>query len=131
MALYVNTNVSSIDLQRNIANSAQAGNTENKIHTDTNVLNSGSIASDEVVDITDSLSSILTALGVDKSRMKAPVAGAENIEKPVDSGVKLRNKDFAAEAVKMAQSNILNQGATSILAQANQKTLYALSLLED
>lgn len=131
MALYVNTNVSSIDLQRNMANSAQAGNSENKLHTGTDALKNGSAASDEVVDITDSLSSILAALGVDKSRMKDPVAGAEHMERQVDSGVKLRDKDFAAEAVKMAQSNILNQGATSILAQANQKTLYALSLLED
>ena len=130
MALYVNTNISSIDIL-NKTKSASSVQTCKSIHDQpaNNIKESG--VSEEVVDITDSLSSILSALGVDKSQIKTAVSDHIKPEKTNSSELDIRDKSSVANAVKTVQNNILSNGATSILAQANEKTLYALSLLED
>ena len=125
MALYINTNVSSIDMSKS-SNSAQTTRAGDYRPAE-NSRNTG--ISEEVVDITDSLSSILSALGVNKSQLKTSMS--DQIDKTASSELNLRDKNSVADAVKSVQNNLQNQGAASILAQANQNTLYALSILED
>ncbi len=125
MALYINTNVSSIDMSKS-SNSAQTTRAGDYRPAE-NSRNTG--ISEEVVDITDSLSSILSALGVNKSQFKTSMS--DQIDKTASSELNLRDKNSVADAVKSVQNNLQNQGAASILAQANQNTLYALSILED
>ena len=125
MALYINTNVSSIDMSKS-SNSAQTTRVGDYRPAE-NSRNTG--ISEEVVDITDSLSSILSALGVNKNQIKTSVS--DQIDKTASSELNLRDKNSVADAVKSVQNNLQNQGAASILAQANQNTLYALSILED
>ena len=125
MTLYVNTNIGSVDMQRGMDRSSQISDgakTAPEVAT-------AAQSADDVVDITESLDSILAALGVDKAHMASPIDDQNIGIEEVDD--RLRDRNYAADAVKALQTGIMNQGATSILAQANQKTLYALSLLQD
>ena len=128
MSLYINTNVSSLDISKS-SNSAKTAKSNDDRPAENIINNQKAGVSEEVVDITDSLSSILSALGVNKSQLKTSMS--DQVDKAVSSELNLREKNSVADAVKSLQSNLQSQGATSVLTQANQNTLYALSILDD
>jgi flagellin len=69
-------------------------------------------------------------LGAAQNRLESTVANQDNvIENVNDARSRIRDVDYASETARMAQMNILQQAATSILTQANQKPQVALSLL--
>ena len=77
-----------------------------------------------------SLDSYRAELGAAQNRFESSISNQENIiENVSDARSRIRDVDYAAETAKMAQLNILQQAATSILTQANQKSQTALSLL--
>ncbi len=70
------------------------------------------------------------SLGAAQNRLESSISNQENvIENVNDARSRIRDVDYASETAKMTQTNILQQAATSILTQANQKPQVALSLL--
>ncbi len=70
------------------------------------------------------------SLGAAQNRLESSISNQENvIENVSDARSRIRDVDYAAETARMTQTNILQQAATSILTQANQKPQTALSLL--
>ncbi len=77
-----------------------------------------------------SLDSYRAKLGACQNRLESSISNQENIiENVSDARSRIRDVDYASETAKMTQTNILQQAATSILTQANQKPQVALSLL--
>lgn len=76
------------------------------------------------------LDSYRAKLGASQNRLESTISNQENvIENVSDARSRIRDVDYAAETARMTQSSILQQVATSILTQANQKPQTALSLL--
>lgn len=69
-------------------------------------------------------------LGAVQNRFESTVRNQSNISENVSSArSRIRDADFAQETANMTQQNILQQAASSVLAQANQRPQIALSLL--
>ncbi len=91
--------------------------------------------SDAAIDLLDTflsnIDSYRSNLGAMQSRMEASVATQENIiENLSDSRSRIRDADYARETASMARYNVLQQAATSILTQANQRPEAALGMLQ-
>ena len=91
--------------------------------------------SDIAIDLLDTflsnIDSYRSNLGAMQSRMEASVATQENIiENLSDSRSRIRDADYARETASMARYNVLQQAATSILTQANQRPEAALGMLQ-
>ncbi|MBQ8708199.1 MAG: flagellin [Succinivibrionaceae bacterium] len=77
-----------------------------------------------------SLDSYRADLGAMQNRLESSISNQENvIENVSDARSRIRDVDYASETAKMTQTNILQQAASTILSQANQKPQIALSLL--
>lgn len=69
-------------------------------------------------------------LGAVQNRLEHTIANADNTSENIQSAEsRIRDVDMAAEMVKYSKSNILQQAAQSMLAQANQSTQGVLSIL--
>ena len=69
-------------------------------------------------------------LGAVQNRLQSTISNLQNVsENASSSRSRIRDTDFAAETASMTKSQILQQAGTSILAQANQLSQAALSLL--
>lgn len=69
-------------------------------------------------------------LGAVQNRLDSTVRNQSNISENVSAArSRIRDADFATETANMTKQNILQQAASSILAQANQRPQSALSLL--
>jgi flagellin len=53
------------------------------------------------------------------------------VENVSATGSRIRDTDFAKETAELTRSQILQQAATSVLVQANQRPQNALSLLNE
>ena len=83
-----------------------------------------------VDDMLKSLDSYRADLGAMQNRLESSISNQENvIENVSDARSRIRDVDYASETAKMTQTNILQQAASTILSQANQKPQIALSLL--
>ena len=70
-------------------------------------------------------------LGAIQNRLEHTIANADNAAENLQSAEsRVRDVDMAKEMVKYSKSNILQQAAQSMLAQANQSTQGVLSLLQ-
>ncbi len=70
-------------------------------------------------------------LGAIENRMESTIRNQSNISANVsDARSRIRDTDYAEEAANMASQSIIQQAASSILTQANQKPQIALSLLQ-
>lgn len=70
-------------------------------------------------------------LGAVQNRLESTISNQENvIENVSDARSRIRDVDYAVETAQMAQQQIIQQAATSILAQANQKSQIAMNLLQ-
>ncbi|MFM4719721.1 flagellin N-terminal helical domain-containing protein [Aeromonas bivalvium] len=69
-------------------------------------------------------------LGAVQNRLDSTIRNQTNISENVSAArSRIRDADFATETANMTKQNILQQAASSILAQANQRPQSALSLL--
>ena len=69
-------------------------------------------------------------LGAVQNRLDSTVRNQSNISENVSAArSRIRDADFATETANMTKQNILQQAASSVLAQANQRPQAALSLL--
>ena len=69
-------------------------------------------------------------LGAVQNRLDATVRNQENIGENVTAArARIRDADFATETANMTKYNILQQAASTVLAQANQRPQAALNLL--
>lgn len=85
-------------------------------------------AVDAVINIVDSKRAELGAI---ENRMESTIRNQENVSANVtDARSRIRDTDYAEEASNMSQQSIVQQAATSILTQANQKPQIAMSLLQ-
>ncbi|MFG0835109.1 flagellin [Aeromonas bivalvium] len=70
-------------------------------------------------------------LGAVQNRMDSTIRNQANISENVSAArSRIRDADFATETANMTKQNILQQAASSILSQANQRPQSALSLLQ-
>ena len=70
-------------------------------------------------------------LGAVQNRLDSTIRNQANISENVSAArSRIRDADFATETANMTKQNILQQAASSILAQANQRPQSALSLLQ-
>ncbi|TFF74468.1 flagellin [Aeromonas taiwanensis] len=70
-------------------------------------------------------------LGAVQNRMESTIRNQANISENVSAArSRIRDADFAIETANMTKQNILQQAASSILSQANQRPQSALSLLQ-
>ncbi|MGY3885386.1 flagellin [Aeromonas aquatica] len=71
-------------------------------------------------------------LGAVQNRLDSTIRNQSNISENVSAArSRIRDADFATETANMTKQNILQQAASSILAQANQRPQSALSLLQN
>ncbi|MEZ7862544.1 MAG: flagellin B [Aeromonadaceae bacterium] len=69
-------------------------------------------------------------LGAVQNRFDSTIRNQSNVSENVSAArSRIRDADFATETANMTKQNILQQAASSILAQANQRPQSALSLL--
>lgn len=70
-------------------------------------------------------------LGAIQNRLEATIRNQSNVSENVsNSRSVIRDTDFAEEVAKMTSAQVLQQGAVSILTQANQKPQIALQMLQ-
>jgi flagellin len=70
-------------------------------------------------------------LGAVQNRFDSTIRNQSNVSENVTAArSRIRDADFATETANMTKQNILQQAASSILAQANQRPQSALSLLQ-
>ena len=70
-------------------------------------------------------------LGAVQNRMESTIRNQSNISENLNAArSRIRDADFATETANMTKQNILQQAASSILSQANQRPQSALSLLQ-
>ncbi|MBQ8707258.1 MAG: flagellin [Succinivibrionaceae bacterium] len=91
-------------------------------------------ASQKAIEICDSfvrtIDSHRAEMGSVENRLESAISNQENvIENVSDARSRIRDCDFACETAKQTMYNILQQGATTVLSQANQQPQIALSLL--
>ncbi|MCX4070845.1 flagellin N-terminal helical domain-containing protein [Aeromonas caviae] len=84
-------------------------------------------ATDLMLEVVDSKRA---ELGAVQNRLDSTIRNQANISENVSAArSRIRDADFATETANMTKQNILQQAASSILAQANQRPQSALSLL--
>ena len=77
-----------------------------------------------------SVDSYRAKLGATQNRLESTISNQENvIENVSDARSRIKDVDYASETARMAQQQILQQAATAMLSQANQKNSIALNLL--
>lgn len=70
-------------------------------------------------------------LGAVQNRFDSTIRNQSNVSENVSAArARIRDADFATETANMTKQNILQQAASTILAQANQRPQTALSLLQ-
>ena len=85
---------------------------------------------DTVDDMIQAVDSKRAELGAVQNRLDSTIRNQANISENVSAArSRIRDADFATETANMTKQNILQQAASSILAQANQRPQSALSLL--
>lgn len=84
-------------------------------------------AIDEIINVVDSKRAELGAI---QNRMESTIRNQENVAENVsDARSRIRDADYAEESSNLSAQNIVQQAATSILTQANQRPSIAMSLL--
>ena len=95
-------------------------------------------AGSDITPLVDTVNSALefvsaqrSELGAYQNRLEHTIANADNTAENLQAAEsRIRDVDMAEEMVDYSRSNILQQAAQSMLAQANQSTQGVLSLLQ-
>ncbi|REL30289.1 flagellin N-terminal helical domain-containing protein [Thalassotalea euphylliae] len=90
-------------------------------------------AQSRITDLDSALASVNTVrsqLGASQNRFSSVIRSNDNTAQNVAaSRSRIEDTDYAAESAALARNNVLQQAASSLLAQANQQPQIALSLL--
>lgn len=108
--------------------------------TDSTTLAIASVAVDTSANASTAITSIDAAiekvdgyrakLGATQNRFESTIRNQSNVSENLSGArSRIRDADFATETANMTKQNILQQAASSVLAQANQRPQVALSLL--
>ena len=91
----------------------------------------GAVASLAAIDAAiDTVSTSRAGLGAVQNRLEATVSNlTSTVTNLTEARSRIEDADFSAETTQLAKSQILNQAATAMLAQANQSQQGVLSLL--
>ncbi len=77
------------------------------------------------------VSTLRSKIGAQQNRLEHTIANERNIvENTTDAESRIRDADFAKEAVALSLAGILAQAGGSVLAQANRSSQGALALLQ-
>ena len=108
----------------------QAGQlTWNDIKSISSMVNAQTVLKN-IDNLISSVDSTRATLGAVQNRLDSTVRNQANISENVSAArSRIRDADFATETANMTKQNILQQAASSVLAQANQRPQAALSLL--
>ena len=95
---------------------------------------SNAVGAQNLLQMSDSLIAYVDGaradLGAIQNRMESTIRNQSNImENTTDARSRIRDTDFAAETANLTQQSIIQQAASSMLMQANQRPQMALSLL--
>ena len=100
------------------------------VGTDTDNGITATYAIDAIADAVQKVSDQRSALGAIQNRLEHTIANVDNVvENTTAAESRIRDTDMAEEMVNYSKNNILAQAGQSMLAQANQSTQGALSLL--
>lgn len=84
-----------------------------------------------VDDALKTVATVRAGLGASESRLNSVVNNLTNdVQNLSDARSRIQDTDFSAETTNLAQSQILSQAATAMLAQANQSAQGVLKLLQ-
>ena len=113
----------------------QLGEKTHEISTAGGISISTQAKAQDVLLATDSMLKVVDGkraeLGAVQNRLDSTIRNQANISENVSAArSRIRDADFATETANMTKQNILQQAASSILAQANQRPQSALSLLQ-
>ncbi len=87
-------------------------------------------AIDELDDAIAQVTDIRADLGAKQNRFSSTIRNVTNIAENVSaSKSRIMDADFAAESAKLAQNQVSQQAASTMLSQANQQSQVAMSLL--
>ncbi|REL34802.1 flagellin [Thalassotalea euphylliae] len=90
-------------------------------------------AQSRITDLDSALATVNTVranLGAAQNRFSSVIRSNDNTAQNVSaSRSRIQDTDYAAESANLARNNVLQQAASSLLAQANQQPQIALSLL--
>ncbi len=102
-----------------------------KISAVTMATQAGAVASLAAIDAAiDTVSTSRAGLGAVQNRLEATVSNlTSTVTNLTEARSRIEDADFSAETTQLAKSQILNQAATAMLAQANQSQQGVLSLL--
>lgn len=128
------------DISIQYGTSASASMTFSLPHIDNETLQFNRVRArtqDEALSSLSRLDDILATVSSERSRLGAYYNGIEHLynndmntaENTQAAESKIRDADMAAEMVRLAKSNILQQAGEAMMAQANQSTQGVLSLL--
>ena len=79
----------------------------------------------------DSINTSRGNLGATQNRLQSSFASIRNVHENLSAAEsRIRDVDIARETAELTKNNIMQQAATSVLAQANQQPQIALSLLQ-
>ena len=104
------------------------------LHSIKNQVSTADLATSAITVINDAIEKVSkerSNLGSVQNRLEHTIANADNTAENLQAAEsRVRDVDMAKEMVKYSKSNILQQAAQSMLAQANQSTQGVLSLLQ-
>lgn len=102
-----------------------------KISAVTMATQAGAVASLAAIDAAiDTVNTSRAGLGAVQNRLEATVSNlTSTVTNLTEARSRIEDADFSAETTQLAKSQILNQAATAMLAQANQSQQGVLSLL--
>ncbi len=107
-------------------------NSSNAVDTVDITTRAGSNRGIEVVDrALEEISSQRARLGAVQNRLESTISNLSNVSENLSAArSRILDADFAKESAALSRHQILQQAGTSILAQANQQSQQALSLLQ-
>jgi len=112
----------------------QLGGTDASTKIDQATIATASGATKSLTSIDDALNQVDTlrgTLGAKQNRFESTIANLNNIKENLSAArSRIVDADIATETSEMTKMNILQQAGVSILAQANQSSSLALSLLQ-
>jgi flagellin len=125
--LYIKVTKTAADLIKNPATTPYASSTSLDINDQASAAN----AINTIDSALDLVNSQRASLGAVSNRMDSAISNLTNMSVNLAGGKsRIEDADFAAETAQLTKSQILQQAATSMLAQANASKQSVLSLLQ-
>jgi flagellin len=124
-----------LDAAANVADSDDSGTSDSKANAKADVVfTSQANAQTAITNIDDAMTDVASkraSLGALQSQLESTVRNLANVaENTAAAAGRIMDTDYAAETANLTKAQILQQAATSILAQANAQPQSVLSLLQ-